>query len=189
MSNLMGRNEYARHRNCSPSAVTKAMKSGRIEAAVQRDAAGNFVGINAALADQLWTSNTDPELALRTTPSAAPEIIPPPATPRGNEGDEFLVARARRENYAANTAELDYLEKIGRLTNVEDVRDENFMLWRELRDKLLNIPDRISTILASEREPVRCHDLLTREIKRVLNERADAAAAAATEGTAEREAA
>ena len=62
---LMGRNEYARHRGCAPNAVSKAISSGRIRAAVTFDGDGNFVGIDAVRADALWAGNTDPVEAAR----------------------------------------------------------------------------------------------------------------------------
>lgn len=57
---LMGRNEYARHRRCAPNAVKKAEDDGRIAGAVIREADGTFVGIDWRLADKLWAQNTDP---------------------------------------------------------------------------------------------------------------------------------
>lgn len=60
MAELMGRNAYARHRGCAPNAVSKAIESGRISAAVVYDTAGKFVGINWEAADALWAMNTDP---------------------------------------------------------------------------------------------------------------------------------
>ena len=61
-SELMGRNEYARHRKCSPNAVTKAVRDGRIARAVKWED-GQIKAIKWRLADELWTANTDPARA------------------------------------------------------------------------------------------------------------------------------
>jgi hypothetical protein len=65
MDELMGRNEYARHRGCAPNAVAKAEEDGRIAAAVERDAEGKFLGIKWRQADELWARNTDLDQAIR----------------------------------------------------------------------------------------------------------------------------
>ena len=61
--------------------------------------------------------------------------------------------------------------------------------YRTLRDKILNIPDRVAAILAAERDPARVHAALTAELKRVLHELSDDARAEAARGIAERVAA
>jgi hypothetical protein len=75
---LMGRNEYARHRGeRSPNAVRKAEQSGRIAKAVIRDASGELIGIDWRLADELWARHTDVDQAERNGKLVAP--APPPA--------------------------------------------------------------------------------------------------------------
>lgn len=65
-SELMGRNAYARHRGCAPNAVTRAVRDGRIARAVLYGKGGKIRAIRWRLADELWTANTDQEMALRT---------------------------------------------------------------------------------------------------------------------------
>lgn len=202
MSDLMGRNEYARHRGCAPNAVKKAEDDGRIAAAVVRDEQGVFVAIKWQLADQLWAQNTDPAEAARTRPAAiAPvqqEILPsadapapgtePPA-PTSTDQADYLASRAKRENFQAKTAELEYLQAIGELVPAGEAREVAFRRYRTLRDKMLNIPERVASVIAAERDPARVHKLLTDEIKRVLNELSENARSEITGGTQERVAA
>ncbi|MGE0705220.1 MAG: hypothetical protein AB7P22_14920 [Vicinamibacterales bacterium] len=63
-SELMGRNQYARHRGVSPNAVAKAAKDGRITKAVIWRS-GKIESIRWRQADELWAANTDPAQALR----------------------------------------------------------------------------------------------------------------------------
>jgi hypothetical protein len=101
----------------------------------------------------------------------------------------YLEHRARTEQYRSKQAELEYLKDLGLLVPAVDAREANFRRYRMLRDKLLNIPDRVATILAAERDPARVHQQLTVEIKRVLSELSNDATADAAGGPAERVAA
>lgn len=98
----------------------------------------------------------------------------------------YLEHRARTEEFRSKQAELEYLKDLGLLVPAADAREANFRRYRTLRDKLINIPDRVATILAAEREPARVHQQLTDEIKRVLSELSIDAAAQAAGGPAER---
>lgn len=206
MSDLMGRNEYARHRRCAPNAVKKAEDDGRIAAAVKREPDGSFVGIDWRKADELWAINTDPAAAEKSgastaPPAAAPLQLPlvdsqgPPAetdtaaTDVKGDRSDYYEHRAKREEFQAKNAELDYLKAIGRLVSVDELRLVASERYRAIRDKLLNIPDRVAAILAAQSDPAVVHTELTKEIKRVLHELSDDARAESARGTAERVAA
>ena len=49
-----------------------------------------------------------------------------------------------------------------------------FNKFRQFRDHMLNIPDRVAAMVAAETEASKCHQILTTEIRRALNEFADA---------------
>lgn len=189
-SGLMGRNEYARHRRCSPGAVTFASKD-RIRDACIFDG-DRIVGIRWSQADELWALNTDPGAAEKTgvvsqVPpsfgSAAGDLgLPGPAPAGESDRLDYLEHRALTEKFRGKSAELEYLERLGLLVSAAEVREANFRRYRTLRDKMLNIPDRISTIVAAERDPSRIHQLLTQELKRVLSDlAADATAETVSE--------
>lgn len=175
---VMGRNQYARHRGCSPGAVTFATKD-RIKEACVWDGA-RLAGIRWRQADALWALNTDPAAAEKTgaLSRAAGELdLRQPAPASTGDRQDYLEHRATAEKFRAKEAELAYLERIGQLVSAAAVREATFRRYRTLRDKLLNIPDRISTIAAAERDPARLHQIITDEIKRVLNELAGEARA------------
>ncbi|MCP4368216.1 MAG: hypothetical protein GY797_08945, partial [Deltaproteobacteria bacterium] len=68
----------------------------------------------------------------------------------------------------AKLAELEYNEKAGNYIIAKEVRDANETLYRVFRDRLLNIPIRISGQLAVETEQQKVHDLLDSEIKKAI---------------------
>ena len=49
-----------------------------------------------------------------------------------------------------------------------------FNLFRRYRDHMLNMPDRLAAILAAESESAKCYEVLAIEIRKALNEFADA---------------
>lgn len=198
--------------------VIEAIEDGRIppEAVKVNPATERRQGIYWRLALEAYSQNTDPTQAERSgaapmdtsTASSNPgqAATPPgaggvgsdlfqageqlPAQSKGKEDPHrYREHRARTEEFKALAAELDYQKDLGNLVPIADVREANFSRYRTLRDKLLNIPDRVATILAAEREPTRVHQQLTEEIKRVLSELSTEASAAAAEGAAERVAA
>lgn len=92
------------------------------------------------------------------------------APPDAPANSEYYAHRAKREEFSAKTAELEYFQKIGVLVPAAGVRKAAFDAGRQLRDKLLGIPDRVAPLLAAERDPVRVHAALTTEITRTLHE-------------------
>lgn len=85
-------------------------------------------------------------------------------------GFNLFSARAEKETYLAQIRKLDFLERSGELVDAKLVEDRLFNVSRQIRDALLNIPDRVSSVLAAEADPARCHDIVSREIERVIED-------------------
>ena len=186
----MGLREYARHRGVAPSAVEKALKSGRI----QKESDGT---INQSKADAAWEKNTSPAQQRKADPVPAKHApvldrpVPvlsdnlPPAPPvrqttqRPADSDagpstagmpNYQISRAVRETYNAKLTRLDYEERTGKLLNAEDVAKEAFAVARRVRDRLLNIPSRMASVLASETDSKAIERLLIQELRVALEE-------------------
>jgi hypothetical protein len=204
--------EFARRREVRLSAVQKAIESGRISAAAVKRDGSRIVGIEFHQATADWNANTDPEQAARSgtvlgVPAGAmvAPVVPAPVeqldlaadklddvpapAPSDKDPHGYYAARAKREHNQAELAELELLAQLGKLVSVDEMRQVATRRYRTLRDKVLNIPDRIAAILAAEKDPARVHAALTTELKRVLHELSDDAHAEAAEGAAERVAA
>jgi hypothetical protein len=126
--------DYARHRGCVKSAVTRAIAEGRIDRAVQPDGT-----IDVAYADFLWANNTRARgdsgksavaAGLGTTAPAPEE---PPASPPENG---YSAARARREQADADIAVMNARKMRGELVAAEDVGRAGFEIGRDLRDTM-----------------------------------------------------
>jgi hypothetical protein len=144
---------YARHRGVDPMSVEKAIKSGRIT----RDADGE---IDFEKADRDWEQNTRPAMS--------------PDEDNGGLA-QYSRARAIREYYQASLAKIDYEQKVGKLLPKDEVQAAAFNTYRQFREQLLNIPDRVAAIIAAETgmDTRKVHEILTAEVRHALNEFAD----------------
>lgn len=162
-------NAYARHRGVSHVAVLKAIKTGRIE----KEPDGK---IDVTKADAAWQRNTNHAQRRKTEkdvtpPAAAERPIDPPVV---NSGPSFAQSRAIREAYNARLAKLSYEEKSGSVVKIDLVKVAWFNTLRVLRDRILNMPDRMAPLLSAESDPKAIRDLLDKELRQVLGDAADA---------------
>jgi pyruvate/2-oxoglutarate dehydrogenase complex dihydrolipoamide acyltransferase (E2) component len=167
---LISQRAYAKHRGVSLAAVQKAIKAGRIRTAADGK-------IDAAQADADWERNTGPRQQPGKTASspASPKSAPPPAAEPMPGGLDYARARAVRENYMARLAKIDFEERSGKLVSRDEVQVAAFNKFRTFRDGMLNIPDRVSAMLAAESDASKVHGSLTTEIRKALLEFADGA--------------
>lgn len=157
-------------------AVLKAIKSGRIE----KEADGT---IDPVKADADWERNTNQAQQRKETapaPKAASRVqapaTPPPSDAPIGGGPNYAQSRAIKEAYHARLAKLSYEEKSGALVRTDNVKIAWFNILRVMRDRLLNMPDRMAPILSAETEPKQVRELLDTELRLVLDDAADAVA-------------
>ena len=164
---------YARHRKVSHVAVLKAINAGRI--AKEPDGT-----IDPIKADAAWSGNTSPaqqrKPAKENTGKIERPIDPPASSNAINNGPSYAQSRAIKEAYLARLAKLEYEEKSAALVRADSVKVAWFNVLRVLRDRALNLPDRMAPILASETDPKRVRELLEVELRQILNDAADATA-------------
>ena len=155
----MSQRAYARHRGVAVLAVQKAIQAGRISTLPDGR-------IDPEIADQEWARNT--------------REYAPAVTGHGDDdgtvfgASQYTKARAVREHYQARLAKLEYEERTGKLVPADEVKIAAFNLFRRYRDHMLNIADRVAAILAAETEAAKCYEILSTEIRKALNEFADA---------------
>lgn len=193
--------EFARRRRVALQAVQRAIASGRVSgAAVRRDAAGRLQAIEWHRATDEWNRRTDPDLALRTgtivpgptqdttQPAAsvvtgvespqprAQSTVEPEVGPSGGD-TEFHRHRTEKARLDVERQRADLAERMGALARVDDMRATAHEVGRLVHNKLMELPERLSPLLAVETDPLRVHALLTSEIRGVLNALADRARA------------
>lgn len=171
--NRVTKSEYAKLRGCAPSAVTRAIKEGRITT-IQ---VGGKELIEVAVADIQWQSNT----RARVDSSSAAAVAAAPAGRVG--GDDFRdmiranevggatsyeEARRRRETAEANLAEMKQAEMEGKLILADAVRSAWAAKITGARDALLQIPSRVAPVLAATNDLVEVTALLEAELRQAL---------------------
>jgi len=85
-------------------------------------------------------------------------------------------ARIYRLNEEIRILKLEYEEKSGILVRTDTVKVSWFNVLRVLRDRTLNLPDRLAPILAAEMDPKQVRELLDTELRQILNDVADTTA-------------
>ena len=179
----MGIREYARYRGVAPSAVSKAIASGRIT----KEPDGS---IDPAKADAAWGRNTSPAQQRKPDPESpkpmplpvqipvkptlplqpAPRQVEPDPGNGGVASPNYQVSRAIRETYNAKLTRLDYEERMGKLLKAEEVAADAYETARRVRDRLLGIPSRTAAVLASETDAKTIERLLDQELRAALEE-------------------
>ena len=85
-------------------------------------------------------------------------------------GVDYQKARAVREAYSAKLTQMEYQEKIGDLIPRDELKIALFNAGRICRDTLTQIPTRIASQLAAEKDPHATQLMLATEINRALSE-------------------
>jgi phage terminase Nu1 subunit (DNA packaging protein) len=84
---------------------------------------------------------------------------------RGERHNEW---RIRIDRADALRKEMELKKEMGHLVHVDDVRAHGFRIGRQVRDAMLNIPDRLATIIAAETNPDKIRDLLLVEVRQAV---------------------
>lgn len=80
----------------------------------------------------------------------------------------FFKAKLQNELEKGRILKLERKEKERLLIPVEKVRETIFTQGRVIRDAMLNIPDRVSSMVATMSDPKEIHAFLTKEIRTAI---------------------
>lgn len=89
---------------------------------------------------------------------------------KNGDNDSFQQARTRKLQFEAKSAEVSYLQTIGRLVEAAAVQREVAEIFIQLKTSVMRIPERKAQILAAETDPARVHRILSEELRSVLDE-------------------
>lgn len=162
--------EFSKIKGVTLSTVQKAIATGRIKL--------NENGkINTEEALRNWIENTNDSKRTHGGGVEFPVEYDPEEREKINDvvevREDYLVSRAKREQYAASLAKLEYEKEAALLVSAEKVSLETFKAGRVLRDSLFSIPDRIAAQLAAENDVDKVHEKLTTEISNCLTDLAN----------------
>lgn len=170
--------EYARRKGVSHTSVRKAINAEKIVHGYETE--GRYTYIYPSIADAEWAQHYNPNYDRKTRAGSRPfegeELPPPPATPAAASGaSDASVAAAKKAQQIlkAKILELEYKEKQGTLVDKAKVYATLFSFGKELRGRLLNIPDRIVDDIRAADSRTTAFNLLYDEISRALDELTD----------------
>lgn len=159
--------EYARMKGVSHTAVKHAIQTGRLTKSVIYLQNGTK-RIDPKIADKEWVENTDPRhwRANYSTKGGSKAT----AVDKDGAADNGTLANAKKALavYKAKLAELEYKEKEGSLVDKKMVYDTLFKWGKELREKLLAIPDRVTDGMISAKTRNEAFTLLYDELAETL---------------------
>jgi phage terminase Nu1 subunit (DNA packaging protein) len=174
---------FARLKGVSHTAVQLAIKSGRLVNSISRDEKGK-IRINPILAAAEWEANTkhekrkhgndvrraDPAIIEKTQKLVKVKPFIKPKDDGEESGGVVSMSEAtrRKELAQAELAELKLATEKGRLVDREEVKRDAFKIGRQVRDRLIGIPDRVSAEVAGLTDPFKVHDILSVEIRNAL---------------------
>ncbi len=86
----------------------------------------------------------------------------------------LLKTRIKNETERGKLLEAKVKAEVGKFVSIEEVKTEAFNVARVVRNNLLNIPNRVSALLASLSDTEKIHMALTEEITNSLQELSNA---------------
>ena len=153
--------ELAMLKNVSRAAVTKKIKSGKLEGAVVNHNGRKLVNKDEAI--RLW-DRADTRVVTTVKKELKQKIDSLPA----DSIPDFAESKAKREFYLAELAKLDVEEKKEQLVSVAEIKKSSFAKARSIREALTNLADRLSHQLAGEDDATVIHKIIYSEHREVL---------------------
>lgn len=166
---LLSQTEFAELIGKSQPMVHKYIRQGKIpKACIVQD--GKYKKIKVAPAIKALNLNLDPGRRQPATPNISQDKNSVVDKSGLGKGLSFAEAQRLDKIYSAALKKLDHDEKSGKLVDSETIQATAFRLARTVRDAIMNIPDRISSMLAAESDPIACSKILTDELVQALDE-------------------
>lgn len=179
----MGLRAYADHRKerglpgASLRAVQQALIASRIARTCEKHARCPAPGcstgwLEPSRCDIDWLQNTQIRVTDHGPGRGSPMVEAPTQDPEHGMVDvpDMLTSRAKREYFAANTAELVYAKTKGELGNVEEMYAALHAWARAIRGNLVNLPRRLSGQLADMTDRHEISALLEDELRRAIDD-------------------
>ena len=156
--------ELATLKNVSRAAVTKKVKSGKLDGAIVNHNGKKLV--NKEEAFRLWDLQAPPSKNLTVRKQLKKEID----AKLDDEIPSYAESKAKREHFLAELARLDVDQKKKDLIPVSDIKKSSFEIGRAIRENLSNLADRLASQIAGETDPQIIHRLLTEEHRAALEQ-------------------
>lgn len=175
----MPQQEFIKRLGISNSYIRTLRESGLLDGAWERRGGRYWINYRTAVRlireNVVGTSRLQPAQIPDPTDSDPPEATAE-AVPGGSRGEEptaetgYAAARAQAERAKAGLRALELHQRAGRLVPADEIREGLVAIARAMRDQMLSIPDRVSSMISMERREETIHRILTDEINAALRE-------------------
>jgi len=184
--------DVARAVGCSDVAIHRARRQGRLPEhifTVNEQGKTCMIDLEAAtavVASIIGVRSSANMNGKGKEPDKPRRPAPPPRTQDDDDADDeralraagivdkYQDARATREFYTAQKAELEYKQRAGQLVDKTELATALFGVGRTFRDSLQQLRPRLAALLASERDEHRIDQIMQGEFDAMLEEVADA---------------
>jgi hypothetical protein len=152
---LISQSEWARRQGFSKQYVSKLIRQGKIKLV-------NGM-IDEETANSVLIKQREPYLPLQRKNNSVCEQ-------RDDIHDLIARTKLKNEIERGKLLEAKVKSEIGQLISAEKVRHAMFAKGRIIRDGILNVPDRVSSLLATISDASQIHEILMKELREVLEE-------------------
>ena len=154
--------ELAMLKNVSRQAVSKKIKTGKLDGAIVNHNGRRMV--NKEEAFRLWDLQALPSKDTTVRNQIKQEID----SKACKEIPAYGESKAKREYFLAELAKLDVEEKKKQLVSVDEIKKSSFATGRSIREALTNLADRLSHQLAGEDDATVIHNIISNEHREAL---------------------
>ena len=164
--------ELAEIKGISKAAVSKRVKSGRLDAAIVL--VGGKKKLNKDIALDLWENTTDIQrTAIQQqglTPEQKNELLNVIDELPAEEIPDFNTSRAKKMYYDAKLAEIEVNFKNKELVDAKETEKKGYELAKSMSSKLMSLPERVSALFASETDAASIGKVLKEELYNCIDE-------------------
>ena len=164
--------ELAEIKGISKAAVSKRVKSGRLDAAIVL--IGGKKKLKKDVALDIWENTTDIQRTAIQQQGLTPEQknellnvideLPPEEIP------DFNTSRAKKMYYDAKLAEIEVNFKNKELVDAKETERKGFEIAKSMSSKLMSLPERVSALFASETDAASIGKVLKEELYNCIDE-------------------
>ena len=164
--------ELAEIKGISKAAVSKRVKSGRLDAAIVL--IGGKKKLNKDIALDIWENTTDIQrTAIQQqglTPEQKNELLNVIDELPAEEIPDFNTSRAKKMYYDAKLAEIEVNFKNKELVDAKETEKKGYELAKSMTSKLMSLPERVSALFASETDAASIGKVLKEELYNCIDE-------------------
>ena len=164
--------ELAEIKGISKAAVSKRVKSGRLDAAIVL--VGGKKKLNKDVALDIWENTTDIQrTAIQQqglTPEQKNELLNVIDELPAEEIPDFNTSRAKKMYYDAKLAEIEVNFKNKEIVDAKETERKGFEIAKSMSSKLMSLPERVSALFASETDAASIGKVLKEELYNCIDE-------------------